>query len=156
MAMLSGQRATFNPTIPVYSGNDNFGGYTEAIDGTGNPVTSAVYNPVGLLKQYSSTSDVSRLIGNFDVDYKMHFLPELKFHGALGYDYAQGQGDIYVPETAAQYYLSGGRNYGYGPQKLENKLLTTYFNYNKTLTSINSTIDATLGYDYQYWKSTTP
>jgi len=148
--------ATFNPTIPVYSGNDNFGGYTEAIDGTGSPVTSAVLNPAGLLNQYESTSDVNRIVGNLDVDYKFHFLPELKFHGALGYDYAEGQGDIYVPESAAQFYLSGGRNYGYGPQKLENKLLTTYFNYNKELTTINSTLDATLGYDYQYWKSTTP
>jgi TonB-linked SusC/RagA family outer membrane protein len=148
--------ATFNPTIPIYSGSGDFGGYTEAIDGTGTPVTSAVLNPVGLLKQYSSTSDISRIVGNFDVDYKMQFLPELKFHAALGYDYAEGKGAIYVPETAAQYYLSGGRDYKYGPQKLENKLLTTYFNYNKNLTNINSTIDATVGYDYQFWKSTTP
>jgi iron complex outermembrane receptor protein len=147
---------TFNPTIPVYSGSNNFGGYTEAIDGTGTPVTSAVLNPLGSLNQYSSTSTINRVVGNFDVDYKMHFLPDLKFHAAVGYDYAQGKGTISVPETAAQFYLSGGRDYGYGPQKLENKLLTTYFNYNKNLSGISSTIDATLGYDYQYWKSTTP
>ncbi|HET6556414.1 MAG TPA: SusC/RagA family TonB-linked outer membrane protein, partial [Prolixibacteraceae bacterium] len=148
--------ATFNPTIPVYSGSDAFGGYTEAIDPTGTPVTSAVLNPVGLLSQYSSTSRVSRLVGNFDVDYKMHFLPDLKFHATLGYDYAEGQGEVFVPQTAVQYYMSGGRNYEYGPQKLENRLLTTYFNYNKNLLGINSTLDATLGYDYQFWKSTTP
>jgi TonB-dependent starch-binding outer membrane protein SusC len=35
-------------------------------------------------------------------------------------------------------------------------LLTTYFNYNKNLENINSTIDATVGYDYQYWKSASP
>jgi TonB-dependent starch-binding outer membrane protein SusC len=148
--------ATFNPTLPVYSGSDDFGGYTEAIDGTGTPVTSAVLNPVGLLNQYSSTSNISRVIGNFDVDYKIHFLPDLKFHATVGYDYAEGKGNIYVPETAAQYYLSGGRDYEYGPQKKENKLLTTYFNYNKNLPGINSTIDATVGYDYQFWKSTSP
>jgi TonB-dependent starch-binding outer membrane protein SusC len=147
--------ATFNPTIPVYSGLTRFGGYTEAIDGSGIPVTRAVLNPVGALNQYESTSDVGRLIGNIDLDYKMHFLPELKFHTTLGYDYAEGKGVVYVPDSAAQYYLSGGRNYTYGPQKLENKLLTTYFNYNKDLISIKSTIDATLGYDYQFWKSTT-
>lgn len=148
--------ATFNPTIPVHSGNETYGGYTEAIDGTGNPVTSAVYNPSGLLSQYTSTSDVNRVVGNVDVDYKLHFLPELKFHASLGYDYAEGKGKIYVPATAAQYYLSGGRDYEYGPQKLENKLMTTYFNYNKNLEPINSTLDATVGYDYQFWKSTTP
>jgi TonB-dependent starch-binding outer membrane protein SusC len=147
---------TFNPTIPVHSGSNSFGGYTEAIDGAGSPVTSAVLNPAGLLNQYTSTSKIKRLVSNFDLDYKMYFLPELRFHATLGYDYAEGKGSVYVPETAAQYYLTGGRNYGYGPQKLENKLLTTYFNYSKSLETINSAVDATIGYDYQYWKSATP
>jgi TonB-dependent starch-binding outer membrane protein SusC len=147
--------ATFNPTIPIHSGTDAFGGYTEAIDGAGKPVTSAVINPVGLLNQYASTSDVSRFIGNFEADYKMPFMPELRFHVNMGYDYAEGKGQISVPASAAQYYTSGGRDYEYGPQKLLNKLLTTYFNYNKSLEAINSTVDVTAGYDYQYWKNTT-
>lgn len=148
--------ATFNPTIPVRSGSSLFGGYTEAIDGLGNPVTSAVLNPVGLLNQYKSTSDVTRLVGNLDVDYMLPFVKGLKFHGGLAYDYAEGEGRISVPETAAQFYLSGGRNYAYGPQKLENKLLTTYFNYNRNIDAINSVLDITAGYDYQFWKSKTP
>jgi len=32
-------------------------------------------------------------------------------------------------------------------------LLTTYLNYNKDIEAINSTIDVTAGYDYQFWKS---
>ncbi len=148
--------ATFNPTIPINSGSNRFGGYTEAIDGAGNPVTSAVLNPVGVLDQYSSTSTVNRVISNFDVDYKMPFLPDLKFHVSAGYDYAEGQGNIFVGDSAMQYYQTGGRDYTYGPQKKTNKLLTLYFNYKKNLKDINSTIDATAGYDYQYWKSTSP
>lgn len=31
--------ATWNPTLPVYSGNDTFGGYTEALDNAGQLVT---------------------------------------------------------------------------------------------------------------------
>lgn len=145
--------ATYNPTIPVYSGNDAFGGYTEAADNTGTPITRAVLNPVGQLNQYSSTSDVNRVIGNLDVDYKMHFLPELKFHATLGYDYATGQGTIDVPAEAVQYYTSGGRYYTYGPQEKSNRLLTSYLNYSNILESINSKIDVTAGYDYQFWKS---
>ena len=148
--------ATWNPTIPVYSGNNTFGGYTEATDNVGQLVTGGTVNPLGALKQYKSTSHVSRLVGNFDVDYKMHFLPELKFHATLGYDYAKGQGKIYVPAEAAQYETTHGRDYKYGPQKNTNRLLTTYFNYNKYLDSWKSSIDATVGYDYQYWKSTSP
>lgn len=148
--------ATWNPTLPVYSGNDTFGGYTEALDNAGQLVTGGTINPLGALKQYKSTSRVSRLIGNFDLDYKMHFLPELKFHATLGYDYAKGQGRIYVPAEAAQYKTSNGRDYKYGPQKNTNRLLTTYFNYNKFIDSWKSSLDATVGYDYQYWKSTSP
>lgn len=147
--------ATYNPTIPVRTSDAAFGGYNEAIDNTGTPVTAAVLNPVGLLNQYESTSDVNRMIGNFDVDYKMHFLPKLRFHATLGYDYAEGSGTIAVPIEAAQFYTSGGRNYSYGPQVKTNRLLTSYFNYNNELPTINSTIDATVGYDYQFWKSTT-
>ena len=145
--------ATYNPTIPVRTSSSSFGGYNEAIDNTGTPVTAAVLNPVGLLNQYNSSSDVNRVIGSFDLDYKIHFLPDLRFHATLGYDYAQGQGLIYIPAEAAQNFTSGGRDYTYGPQIKSNKLLTTYFNYNKNIESISSTIDATVGYDYQFWKS---
>ena len=149
--------AAMNPTIPVYSGNTAFGGYNEAIDvASGTPVTGALANPVGLLKQYKSTSDVKRVVGNVDVDYKVHFLPELKLHATLGYDYAEGKGHIYTAAEAFSKYTSGGRDYTYGPQKNLNKLLTTYLNYNKTFEKINSNIDITAGYDYQFWKSTSP
>lgn len=144
--------STYNPTLPVYSGDDAFGGYTEAIDNTGNPVTRGVRNPLGMLKQYKSTSDIKRVIGNADADYKFHFLPELKFHATVGYDYAEGKGKIYVPEEATEYFTTGGRDFTYGPQINTNRLLTTYLNYNKTLGEF--TIDATAGYDYQAWKST--
>ncbi len=147
--------STFNPTLPVYASNSRFGGYNEAIDNAGLPVNGGTRNPLGMANQYDSNSKVSRLITNFDVDYKMHFLPELKFHATAGYDYAEGKGTVYVPAEAAQYYTTSGRDYSYGPQKNTNRLLTTYFNYNKYIESIKSSIDATLGYDYQFWKSTT-
>ncbi len=148
--------ATWNPTLPVYSGLGTFGGYTEATDNVGQLVNGGTVNPVGAIRQYKSTSRVSRFVGNFDVDYKMHFLPELKFHATLGYDYAKGQGEVYVPAEAAQFNTSGGRDYEYGPQKNINRLLTAYLNYSKYFESWKSNVDATVGYDYQYWKTTSP
>ncbi len=86
-----------NPTIPVYSGLDTFGGYTEATDNTGAPVNGAVMNPVGLIKMNDSQSNVRRFIGNIDADYRVHFFPDLKpLHATIGYDYAQGKGSVYV------------------------------------------------------------
>jgi len=148
--------ATYNPTLDIYSGTDDFGGYTEAFDNTNQPVNRAVRNPLGLVNQYESTSTVQRVIGNADVDYKMHFLPDLKFHGTIGCDYAKGEGLIVVPAEAAEYYTTSGRDYTYGPQEKINYLLTSYLNYTKNLVSMNSHVEATAGYDYQYWKSTSP
>ena len=152
--------ATFNPTIPVYSGNSNYGGYNEALDADGYPVNAGVRNPRGLVDLYDSKSKVSRFIGSMDVDYKVHFLPELKLHATVGADYAKGDGTIYVPGYAAQAFNKdeslSGSDYKYGPQKNENRLLTLYANYAKYFDELKSNVDLTAGYDYQYWKSTTP
>ncbi len=152
--------ATFNPTIPVYSGNSNYGGFNEALDADGYPVNAGVRNPRGLVDLYDSKSKVSRFIGSMDVDYKVHFLPDLKLHATIGADYAKGDGTIYVPGYAAQSFNKdeslSGSDYKYGPQKNENRLLTLYANYAKYFEDIKSNVDLTAGYDYQYWKSTTP
>ena len=152
--------ATFNPTLPVYSGNSNYGGYNEALDADGYPVNAGVRNPRGLVDLYDSQSKVSRFIGSMDVDYKVHFLPELKLHATVGADYAKGDGTIYVPAYAAQAFNKdeslSGSDYKYGPQKNENRLLTLYANYAKYFENIKSNVDLTAGYDYQYWKSSTP
>ena len=146
--------ATHNPCSPVYSGNDAFLGYYEAADANGIPITGATSNPLGLLNNYSSTSDVYRYIGSVDADYSLHFLPDLHVHATLGYDYSKGEGNIYVPKAAYQYYNTGGRNYKYGPQENVNRLATIYLNYSKYFENIKSNIDITAGYDYQFWKYT--
>lgn len=152
--------ATFNPTIPVYSGNNSYGGFNEALDADGYPVNAGVRNPRGLVDLYDSKSKVSRFIGSMDVDYKVHFLPDLKLHATIGADYAKGDGTIYVPGYAAQSFNKdeslSGSDYKYGPQKNENRLLTLYANYAKYFENIKSNVDLTAGYDYQFWKSSTP
>ncbi len=144
--------ATFNPTLPVYSGKDYLGGYTE-IETDGVPNSDAVKNPLGLLEQTNARSRVYRVVANAEADYRMHFLPDLKLHMAYGYDYAQGSGYTSVPETAASHYYNKGYYAPYGPQRKHNSLFTAYLNYSTYAGKLH--IDATAGYDVQYWKSTT-
>ncbi len=144
--------ATFNPTLPVYSGSDEFGGYTEISTG-GKPNPEAVKNPLGLINQTDAQSEVYRVIANGELDYRMHFLPDLKLHMAYGYDFAQGSGYTSIPETAASNYDQKGYYAPYGPARKYNSLFTTYLNYSTSIDKIR--IDATAGYDTQYWKSTT-
>lgn len=141
--------SSFNPTVPVRSGKQRFGGWWEAISPGGVP--DATKNPVGMLDYVEHTGNVKRVIGNFDVDYKMHFLPELKAHVSLGLDYAEGYGLYYVPDGMAMNFEIGGQNNKYGPQKNTNKLFTAYLNYNKYFEQMKSNVDLTAGYDYQMW-----
>jgi len=146
---------TRNPYAPVYTSNDAFLGFHEAIDDAGVPITGATANPTGLLDYTLDKSSVKRFVGNIDVDYKFHFLPDLKLHMTGGYDYSNGKGTVYVPAEAFSGYTSGGSNYAYGPQKLQNRLFTIYLNYHKELEgSLPQTIDVMAGRDYQFWKMT--
>ncbi len=144
--------SAYNPTIPVYDDTCILGGYNEAVDNTGGPAQGSIKNPLGMLEQYKSTSNVQRYIGNADIDYRVHFLPDLRFHVTGGYDYSSGKGHVYLSDMSASGYNDGGSNYDYGAQKNYNRLLTIYANYNKDLKDINSTLDVTAGYDYQYWR----
>lgn len=159
----------YDPTQPVYgtldangqqiltpSGQPIFGGFHEVIDSAHNPAQGAIANPVAMLEQYNNRSKVWRFVGNFDVDYRLHPLPELRFHVTGGLDYSTGKRTVSMPQNSFDNYTSGGYNYTQGPQKNTNKLLTVYANYNKTFDAIRSTVDATIGYDYQHWRNDYP
>jgi len=144
-----GAAVSFDPTQPVRSGNENYGGYFEWLDPTtGKPNALAPRNPLGLLMQRNDRSTVQRSIGNVQFDYKFHFLPELRANLNLGYDVSDSKGTIFVPATAASQFNRGGTNNQYA-QTRTNKTLEFYFNYVKTLRSLSSRIDATAGYSYQ-------
>ncbi len=144
-----------DPTRPVYSGNGSFGGFSEILIDGEPTTTAAALNPLGLLMQTNYSDNVKRIIANADIDYKMHFLPELRLHITGGYDYASGKSTNFIPAGAASNYRTGGLFTPVGPNTAENRLFTAYLNYNKEFEKIKSRIDITAGYDYQYWKTWT-
>lgn len=146
----------YDPTRPVYDDQSAFGGYYEVIDNAGRPAQGAIANPVAMLEQTFYKAKVVRFIGNADIDYKLHPLPELRFHLTGAYDYSRGYTDNYVPADNFSQFSAGGQDYRVGPQKNYNKLLSVYANYNKDFDAIHSNVDITLGYDYQHWKYTIP
>lgn len=155
-----GAAVFFDPTKPVNSGKTEYGGYYEWLSSGTTLNGLAPKNPVGLLNQRDDQSDVDRFIGNLQLDYKFHFLPDLHANLNVGGDRSHGTGTIYVPATAASDFsrtsLTGspapGR-YNQYDQTKTNKLLEFYFNYNKEISSIRSRIDAVAGYSYQDWKT---
>ena len=143
----------FDPTKPVYSGNKNYSGYYEWVNPDGTLNSLAGKNPLGLLNQRFDESTPERSIGNIQVDYKFHFLPDLHANLNLGYDAAEGKGTIYVPADAASEFTRKGENNHYKQTKM-NTLAEFYLNYVKDIPSIRSHVDVTAGYSYNNYLST--
>ena len=145
----------FDPTQPLYSGSSEYGGYFEWLQLNGNPSTLAPKNPLGLLTQRNDFSNVDRFIGNFRSRYKFHFLPEMSLVVNGGTDLSEGRGEVSVNSRSAAGFYSNGSFSEYRSQK-RNKLLEAYLNYNSSDKIKDLLIDATLGYAYQDWETSTP
>ena len=153
-----GTAVFFDPTHPVYNDSakyDKFGGYFEWLDGTGNPNTLAPRNPLSMLEQRKNIGDVDRTIANLQVDYKFHFLPDLRVNANVGVDLSETRGETNRLPSLASAYLVGG-TYSKYSQKRTAKLFDLYFNYTKDVSSINSRFDVTAGYSYQDWLRESP
>jgi TonB-linked SusC/RagA family outer membrane protein len=152
----------FDPTKPIYSGKQQYGGYYEWLSSGTTLNGLSQKNPVGLLNQREDKSDVNRFIGSIQLDYKLHFLPDLHANLNLGLDKSNGTGTIFVPAEAAADFnhhsatgTTGGRFNQYEQTKT-NQLLEFYLNYTKEITAIKSRVDAVAGYSWQDWKTETP
>ncbi len=149
----------YDPTQPVYATPAESGLqtiYHEIIDANGYPGQGALANPLGMIENPDNTADVYRLIGNIDLDYRLHWLPDLRLHVTGGLDWAKGSSDYYLPLQSFEGYRASGSQNHQGPQRNLNQLLTIYANYNRDFAEIRSALDVTFGYDYQYWKSRCP
>jgi TonB-dependent starch-binding outer membrane protein SusC len=142
-----GSALSMDPTQPVYSGNDKYGGYFEWLQ-NGAPNQLATENPLGMLEEYHSTSTVERSIGNIALEYKLPFFPDLKANVNAGYDLSTSNGNVTIPDSVAMDYAQGGYYENYSQYK-RNELFDFYLNYVKDVKSINSHFDVTGGYEYQ-------
>ena len=143
-----GSAISFDPTKPVYSGQKNWGGYYEWLQSNGVPIDLSTRNPVALLKLRDNHSKVGRVIGNVQLDYKLHFFPDLHVLVNVGMDYASGEGDDNIDSAAATNYKTKGRVAHYEQKKI-NTLADVSLFYTKELKSIKSKIDVLAGHSYQ-------
>lgn len=153
---------SFDPTHPVrsnepiVSGNSGFqylynGYYEPHNNGTLND--NATLNPMGLLEQRDNHANVYRSNGNLQLDYSLHFLPDLHLNLNLGYDVMKSNlVDNWAANSATAYknheHYGGAYNFDQY-QFRSNTLLNFYLNYKKEVESIYSNFDVTAGYDWQ-------
>lgn len=142
-----GSAVAFDPTKPTTATN-KWGGYYEWLQLDNNPIDLATRNPLGLLNLRDNRSAVNRFIGNIQLDYKLHFLPDLHVQVNLGMDNASGSGNDNFDSTSATNYRTKGR-FSYYEQQKKNSLAEVGLYYAKDIKSINSKIDVLVNHGYQ-------
>ena len=153
-----GNAVFFDPTRPIYSGNSNWGGYyywPSASDPT-LPITLATRNPVAALDLIDNTADVNGFIGNLELEYKLHFIPDLKAKLNLGTSNSETTGvNIESPDAPWTYDpINGNGTYNPYSSKNTNDLLEAYLTYSKNLTGMSSKVEIVGGYSWQhFWNS---
>lgn len=156
---VEGTALTFDPTQPVYDATSPFGGYFEYYGLVGSlpvPTALAPRNPVAQLMQTNDSGFNNRVYGNFETDYKFHFLPELRAVVNLGFDQARGKRIRLVNggNTVASSPSNGNNFHGTdetSERLLINKLFDGYLVYNKTFGKLSTEFQA--GYSYQKFES---
>ncbi len=148
-----GSAIQHDPTQPVYSDN-KFGGYREWLQTNGLPIDLATRNPLALLDLRDNRSTVNRFIGNVQLDYKLHFLPDLHLLMNAGMDRSSGSGNDRIDSLLATDYRTGGRKQYYEEVR-KNQLLDFSLFYTKDLKSINTKLDILVGHTYQEFKNNT-
>jgi TonB-linked SusC/RagA family outer membrane protein len=160
-----GAAISMDPTKPVNEyrdlGTRSYSGYwawLQAPDTLGmrNPVNQATKNPVAWLELKDDKSHVNRFLGNIQIDYKLHFFPDLRAVLNLGLDYTKANGTVYIPINSdiplnsVGSWLSGGLDRDYDQTK-KNSVLDFYLNYVKEVSSIKSKFDVMAGYSWQHF-----
>lgn len=146
-----GAAASFDPTQQVNSTN-KYGGYFEWLDGNGKPQgtngNASNPNPLSLLKFRNNKETVNRVITNVQVDYKLHFFPDLHVLLNAGIDAASQNGNDNIDSILVTNQSTGGRYTQY-KQKKQNSLIELSVSYSKELKNIKSRVDALVGHGYQ-------
>lgn len=142
-----GAALRYDPTQPVYDANSPFGGFYQHLNG--NSVANGTRNPVAALLQRNNVGKAFRQYGNLQLDYKFHFLPDLRAVVNLGYDRTEATRtdvtSLQSPKQANDLFVGNDQE---EKQARTNKLVDGYLNY-KTKLSSNLTGDFTAGYSYQ-------
>jgi iron complex outermembrane receptor protein len=145
-----GNSLSFDPTQPIYDDGNDYGGFFTWTIPNGNPNSLAPTNPLALLELRDDNSDVLRYITSASVDYRFHFLPELRANLNLAYDYSKGEGSTVIPKEASFAFNEafGGSNSNYSQEK-KNSLLEFYLNYKKEFGK--HSVDVMGGYSWQHF-----
>ena len=161
-----GAASAFNPSLPVYTdyptagdtGRTIFNGFTNILSGSGGLEKQASINPLQLIRDKKNDGDILQSSGNLQLDYALHFLPELHFNLNLGYSVSKNDTESFTAPNSAmawkdddllKYGAIAAGSVSKWHEIQRNTLLDFYINYRNDFEAIKSNIDVMAGYSWQ-------
>lgn len=160
-----GSASSMDPTKPVRTDIPMLGNTGLLVyNGYYNYAPSGVYdkngakNPLQLLEDVNSHNDTWSSSGNLQIDYALHFLPELHLNLNLGYQVSKNDCNSVTAANSVMVWTNDGllANHAAGAATLykwheiqRNTLLDFYLNYKKDFEAAKSALDVMLGYSWQ-------
>lgn len=140
------------------SGLTAFNGYTNYVTSTGSISTNNRQNPLQELNDQRKIGKVASSTGNLQIDYALHWLPELHFNLNLGYQVSKNNKENSVEQNSIMAWRNGSLaemgSAGAGTEERwyelqRNTLLDFYINYRNDFEKIKSNLDVMVGYSWQ-------
>jgi TonB-dependent starch-binding outer membrane protein SusC len=136
-----GGAISYDPSQAIYNNDGTYFQWGSTLAGK---------NPLALLNQKKNFGTAFNSVGNIQTEYKLHFLPELKFVANLGYEYREGRG---YGSTSQDYSFASEKGDSYvNTESKKNRLMDLYVNYKKDLSFIKGSVELTSGYSYQNFR----
>ncbi|WP_435315531.1 SusC/RagA family TonB-linked outer membrane protein, partial [Cellulophaga fucicola] len=164
-----GGALNMDPTKPVFddSPSNRFGGYYQNTIVDGNRLLlDGQSNPLALLKQRQRPEQVARILGNVELDYKLHALPELRAVVNLGLEASKANiEETFLDNSISTYAFNNAdtdinTNYLFNPgvnysedQDITNTTLDAYLVYTKKFEGFVKRFEVQGGYSYQNFKN---
>lgn len=169
-----GGALNMNPTLPIYQSQtgltgqpyDRFGGYYQYSVLKGNQyLIQGQTNPLAILMQRQSPQRIAKFLGNAEINYKFHFLPDLRAIVNLGLEASRSNlRTVYSNNAIAtyrnpqssvvpnDYVFSPGVDYA-EHQSIVNQTMDAYLVYEKKYSGFLSHFLLQGGYSYQNFKN---
>jgi len=154
---VEGTAILFDPTQRVRDATSPFGGFFEYFDPeNNNEPLLAPRNPVASLLQRRNEAGADRFYGNFNIDYRFHFLPQVRAVVNLGLDDSSGSGSNELSRESinGQRFQDGSFNGSFSrfTSDVRNTLFDAYLKFDDEITE-DINLRATAGYSYQKFEN---
>lgn len=147
-----GAAMAMDPSQAVYDRESPYGGFFAWTGEDNKLIQVATKNPVSMLEMLSDKAGAFNFKGSAEVDYRIHFFPDLRLNVSMSMDASNSNGRKYYDPFSPSDYMYGGYDSNW-TQSIRNTSISATAKYDGKFSFLDSHLDVMLGYEWQhYWR----